>query len=124
MLSSGGLVGLVGFLLMFLIILVVLWRLDSRFGTLAFVMVMMRFVQGQFDLFWVAAQVSIPFVIAGICLGAQAHAARTEEERRVLAAASGEPEPVPSRRELRRLRLPRGGRGARMPLPVGHKEHP
>ncbi len=29
-------------------------------------------VQAQFDLFWVAAQVSIPFVIAGICLGAMA----------------------------------------------------
>jgi hypothetical protein len=124
MLSSGGMVGLIGFLLMFLIILVVLWRLDPRFGTLAFVTVMMRFVQGQFDLFWVAAQVSIPFVIAGICLGAQAHAARTEEDRRAIAAASGEPEPVPTRRELRRLRLPRGRRGAPLPLPVGHKEHP
>jgi polysaccharide biosynthesis protein PslJ len=73
MLSSGGLVGLIGFLLMFLVMLVILWRVDSRFGTLAFVLVLMRFVQGQFDLFWVAAQVSIPFVLAGICLGAQEH---------------------------------------------------
>lgn len=73
MLSSGGLVGLVGFLVMFLAILVILWRVDHRFGTLAFVLVLMRFVQGQFDLFWVAAQVSIPFVIAGICLGAAEH---------------------------------------------------
>lgn len=73
MLSSGGLVGLIGFLVMFLAILVILWRVDPRFGTLAFVLVLMRFVQGQFDLFWVAAQVSIPFVLAGICLGAQEH---------------------------------------------------
>lgn len=73
MLSSGGLVGLVGFLVMFLAILVILWRIDHRFGTLAFVLVLMRFVQGQFDLFWVAAQVSIPFVLAGICLGAAEH---------------------------------------------------
>lgn len=77
MLSSGGLVGLIGFVLMFLIILVVLWRIDVRYGTLAFVMVLMRFVQGQFDLFWVAGQVSIPFVVAGVCLGAQAYADRT-----------------------------------------------
>ncbi|MFB9954740.1 O-antigen ligase family protein [Cellulomonas denverensis] len=73
MLSSGGLVGLIGFLVMFLVMLVILWRVDRRFGTLAFVLVLMRFVQGQFDLFWVAAQVSIPFVLAGICLGAQEH---------------------------------------------------
>jgi len=76
MLSSGGLVGLVGFLVMFAAMLVILWRMDRRFGTLAFVLVLMRFVQGQFDLFWVAAQVSIPFVLAGICLGAQEHVRR------------------------------------------------
>ncbi|HEY0188903.1 MAG TPA: O-antigen ligase family protein [Cellulomonas sp.] len=122
MLSSGGLVGLFGFLIMFLVILVVLWRLDSRFGTLAFVTVMMRFVQGQFDLFWVAAQVSIPFVIAGICLGAQAHAARTEQEQHDLAGADGAPPPapVPTRRELRRLKLPHEHR---TPSDVGHQEH-
>ncbi|MEV7973356.1 O-antigen ligase family protein [Cellulomonas sp. NPDC089187] len=80
MLSSGGLVGLVGFLGMFLVMLVVLWRVDRRFGTLAFVLVLMRFVQGQFDLFWVAAQVSIPFVLAGICLGAQEHVRQRHED--------------------------------------------
>ncbi|HEY0215932.1 MAG TPA: O-antigen ligase family protein [Cellulomonas sp.] len=126
MLSSGGLVGLFGFLMMFLVILIVLWRLDSRFGTLAFVTVMMRFVQGQFDLFWVAAQVSIPFVIAGICLGAQAYAARAEQERRELEAAGvlppeTPPAATPSRREARHGRGPL--RGRRLPLPVGHKEH-
>ena len=31
-----------------------------------------RFVQAQFDLFWVAVQVSLPFVVAGLCLGAMA----------------------------------------------------
>ncbi|HEY0118855.1 MAG TPA: hypothetical protein VGC04_08760, partial [Cellulomonas sp.] len=30
------------------------------------------FVQGQFDLFWVAVAVSVPYLIAGICLGAAA----------------------------------------------------
>jgi hypothetical protein len=35
-------------------------------------------VQGQLDLFWVSAQVSVPFVIAGVCLGAQARAVEAE----------------------------------------------
>ncbi|WP_314506983.1 O-antigen ligase family protein [uncultured Microbacterium sp.] len=69
--ASSGLVGLAGFVVMSVGILVVLWRVDPRFGTLAFAIVLSRLVQGQFDLFWVAAQVSIPFVVAGICLGAQ-----------------------------------------------------
>lgn len=71
-LASSGLVGLVGFVVMWVGVLVVLWRVDPRFGTLALVVTLSRIVQGQFDLFWVAASVSIPFVIAGICLGAQA----------------------------------------------------
>ncbi len=79
-LSSAGVVGLLAFLLMILVVLVTLWRLDSRFGTLAFVMILMRFVQGQFDLFWVAAQVSIPFAVAGVCLGAHAYATRTGDD--------------------------------------------
>jgi hypothetical protein len=48
----------------------VLWRVDPRFGTLAVAVLLCRAVQAQFDLFWVAVQVSVPFVIAGICLGA------------------------------------------------------
>lgn len=73
-LSSAGAVGLVGWVLLVVVSLVVLWRVDPRFGTLAFAIVLMRFTQGQFDLFWVAGQVSIPFAVAGVCLGAQAHA--------------------------------------------------
>ena len=56
--------------------LLVLWHVDPRFGTLAVAVVLCRLVQAQFDLFWVAAQVSIPFVIAGICLGAMAREER------------------------------------------------
>ncbi|RMI03502.1 O-antigen ligase family protein [Cellulomonas triticagri] len=131
MLSSGGLVGLVGFLLMFLVILVVLWRVDPRYGTLAFVMVLMRFVQGQFDLFWVAAQVSIPFVIAGICLGAHAYAARSgagdDGLPRTVAAPAGpvrEPGPADSAAGRRaRHAQPDRPRRRRLPLPIGHKEH-
>ena len=53
-------------------VLIVLWRIDPRYGTLAFAVPLSRLVQGQFDLFWTSVQTSIPFVIAGICLGALA----------------------------------------------------
>lgn len=70
--ASAGLVGLLAFGIMWAGFFVVLWRVDARFGTLAIAVIGSRIVQAQFDLFWVAGQVSIPFVIAGICLGAQA----------------------------------------------------
>ena len=69
-LASAGIIGLIGFIVMWVGVLVVLWRVDPRYGTIALAVVLSRIVQGQFDLFWIAAQVSIPFVIAGICLGA------------------------------------------------------
>jgi len=78
MLASAGVVGLIGFLVMWIAVLVVLWRIDPRFGTLAVAVLLCRFVQGQFDLFWIAAQVSIPFVIAGVCLGAMAREAKQD----------------------------------------------
>lgn len=71
-LTSAGLIGLAGFLALMIGSVVVLWRVTPAYGTLAVLVVLSRFVQGQFDLFWVAAQCSIPFVIAGICLGVQA----------------------------------------------------
>lgn len=71
-LATAGVVGLLGFAIMWIGILVVLWQVDPRFGSLALGIVLSRIVQAQFDLFWVAGQTSIPFVIAGICLGALA----------------------------------------------------
>lgn len=78
-LVSAGVVGLTAFLVMWIGMLIVLWRVDPVYGTLAFVAVLSRITQAQFDLFWSAAQVSIPFVIAGICLGAQALAERNRD---------------------------------------------
>ena len=80
-LTSVGLVGLAGFLVMFGGILVVLWRINPRYGTLAVAIVVTRLVQGQFDLFWIAAQVPIPLAVAGVCLGAMAHAEQREARR-------------------------------------------
>lgn len=42
---------------------------------------LLRIVQAQFDLFWVAAQVSVPFFIVGICLGAQAAVRESSRDR-------------------------------------------
>ncbi len=86
-LSSAGTVGLVGFLIMMGGILVVAWRVDPRYGTLAFAIVANRFTQGQLDLFWVAVQTSIPFLVVGLCLGAQTH----EAERK---AADADTSPI------------------------------
>ncbi|WP_404430566.1 O-antigen ligase family protein [Microbacterium lacus] len=86
-LASTGVLGLAAFIVMWIGILVVLWRIDPRFGTLAFAVVFSRIAQAQFDLFWVAAQVSVPFVIAGLCLGAMAHAESQRGEPGVRAVA-------------------------------------
>ena len=71
-LTSAGVVGLLGFLALMIGSVLVLWRVEPAYGMLAVLAVLSRFVQGQLDIFWVAAQCSVPFVIAGICLGVQA----------------------------------------------------
>lgn len=71
-LASAGLIGLAGFVVLMIGCVGVLWRVPPAYGILAVLAVLSRFIQGQFDLFWVASQCSIPFVIAGICLGVQA----------------------------------------------------
>jgi hypothetical protein len=78
-LTSAGIVGLLGFLILMVGAIVVLWRLDPAFGTAAAAAVMSRMVQAQMDLFWVAAQASLPFLIAGIALGAHALEHQSDE---------------------------------------------
>lgn len=95
MLSAAGVVGLAGFLLLFAGGLVPLWRTDPRFGNLAVTLLLVRFVSGQFDLFWVAVQVSVPFVLIGVCLGAQEHA-RAAAVRATDPASAGAAGPVPA----------------------------
>lgn len=72
--ASTGLLGLFGFLIMIIGILVVLWRLDPKYGTIAVAVLLSRVVQGQLDLFWITVQTSIPFLIAGLCIGLAARA--------------------------------------------------
>ena len=84
--ASAGVVGLAAFIVMWIGMLIVLFRMDPIYGTLALAVVLSRIVQAQFDLFWVTAQVSVPFVIAGICLGAQALAREREHDDAGVAA--------------------------------------
>lgn len=69
-LTSAGLVGLAGFLVLIVGAVVILRKMPKRYGTLALAIVVARLVQGQLDVFWVTAQGSIPWLIAGMCLGA------------------------------------------------------
>jgi hypothetical protein len=70
-LTSAGVVGLVLFLALAVVALRVAWRLDPVYGSVALGVLVNRFTQAQFDLFWSAVQASVPFVVLGICLGAQ-----------------------------------------------------
>lgn len=73
MLTSAGLVGTAGFLIMFAVAVWVLLRMDRVYGTVALAAVVVRFTQGQLDLYWVAAQASTLWIIAGIAYGQQFH---------------------------------------------------
>lgn len=68
-LSSVGVVGLLGFLAMFLIAVIALWRMNPVYGTVGVAVVLTRFTQAQFDLYWVAGQASLLWIVAGMCYG-------------------------------------------------------
>ncbi len=74
MLTSAGILGTAGLLILFFGSLWLLWRMPPVYGTIAFVAVLMRVVQGQLDLFWVGAQGAIPWLIVGMAIGALARA--------------------------------------------------
>ncbi len=79
-LTSVGILGLVGFLVMFGGAFLVLRRVPREFGELALVVLASRLVQAQFDLFWVAVLGSIPWLVTGVCLGAHAWTAQHEHD--------------------------------------------
>ena len=96
-LTTAGVLGAVAFLALVAGTLVVLWRIQPLYGTLAFTVMLGRLVQSQFDLFWVTAQVSIPFLIAGLCIGQLVHDTGQDAE----GAVSRELERVTSRGSVR-----------------------
>ncbi|MGO0575727.1 O-antigen ligase family protein [Ornithinimicrobium panacihumi] len=71
--ASTGLVGLAGFLVLWVVLLRRTWQLSPTVGTVALALVLARLAQAQFDLFWVSISVSVPFLIVGVCLGVEAH---------------------------------------------------
>lgn len=71
-LTTVGLLGLAGFLGMFGGAMWLLARMNPVYGTLGLAIVAARLAQTQFDLYWVAGQSSILWIIAGICYGVQA----------------------------------------------------
>ncbi|MBP1078582.1 O-antigen ligase [Microbacterium terrae] len=70
-LTTVGILGLVGFLGMFAGGLWALARMNPVYGTLGLAVVAAKFAQGQFDLYWVAGHASLLWIIAGICYGIQ-----------------------------------------------------
>jgi len=70
-LTEVGVFGLIGFLAMFAVAGWFLWKMDPIYGTVGFAVVATRFVQGQFDIYWVAGQASLLWIVAGICYGVQ-----------------------------------------------------
>lgn len=102
-LSSAGVVGLVGFVVLFLGSMVVLWRMNPRFGTLALTVLLSRLVQGQFDLFWSAIVVTLPFAVVGVCVGAEAYARSREAFRSGLTTIDPDAA-LPSVREMEAVR--------------------
>ena len=68
--AATGLVGLAGFLVMWVGLVVVLLRTAPAFGTLALALALSRLGQSQFDIFWVSVSVSVPLLLIGVCLGA------------------------------------------------------
>lgn len=77
--ASTGLAGLLGFVVLWIGIVVVLTRMNPAFGTLALALALTRLGQSMFDLFWVSIAVSVPFLLIGVCLGA-AHRASTKAD--------------------------------------------
>lgn len=95
MLTSVGVVGLIGFLAMFAVSVWALWRINPAYGTVGVAVVLFRIGAGQFDLYWVAGQASILWIIAGMCFGALAYDRAKGHEVAAL------PPPTPVRRRVR-----------------------
>ncbi|WP_265447922.1 O-antigen ligase family protein [Flexivirga meconopsidis] len=89
-LTSAGIIGLLGFLIWALGSLKKLAGIDQRYGALAFALLANRVIAGQFDIFWVAVTTSLPFVGIGICLGAQAYDEATARAREAADAPSAD----------------------------------
>ena len=68
-LSSTGILGSVTFFFLVGVTVWALWKLPRQYGTLALAILVGRYIDGLFDIFWTGAVMITPFVLCGICLG-------------------------------------------------------
>ena len=68
-LAERGLVGAAALALLIGLTLLALWRLPPETGAIAIAFVAGRFVHGQFDIYWVAATTTLPWLMVGIACG-------------------------------------------------------
>jgi hypothetical protein len=97
-----GLIGFAALLLLFGGTLRRMWKLPAVWGTLPFVILLARVVQGQLDILWVGAQGALPWLMVGVSLGAMTHALKEGHFSLEAADSSGE-----NSRGAGRLLLPR-----------------
>jgi hypothetical protein len=99
MLTSAGVVGLVAFIVLCAGGVWVIFRLDPRYGNAALAVMVARFCQGQLDLYWVAGQASIPWLMAGLAFGVKAYERSTAAtlESSVVAPGDRSLSPPPAR---------------------------
>lgn len=88
-LTCVGVVGLLGFFAMFASSSWILLRLDPVFGTVGVAVVLARFTQAQFDLYWVAGQASLLWIVAGACIGAMVRDSAVRKELSLPRAVPG-----------------------------------
>jgi O-antigen ligase/polysaccharide polymerase Wzy-like membrane protein len=68
-LASTGIVGSLAFFFLVFVTTRTMARLPAAFGTLGLAILVAHYVDGLFDIFWIGASSTIPFIIAGVCLG-------------------------------------------------------
>ena len=68
-LASTGVVGSLAFFFMVYVTTRTMFRLPTAFGTLGLAILVSHYVDGLFDIFWIGASSTIPFIICGVCLG-------------------------------------------------------
>lgn len=100
MLSSAGVVGVIAFLILCVTGLWVVLTLPHQYGQIAAAVMIARFVQGQLDLFWVAGQASIPWMMAGLAVGVMAL-------ERSQGVPEAQPKPTPRPQVIRVQKRPR-----------------
>jgi hypothetical protein len=68
-LASTGIVGSLAFFYLVFVTTRTMMRLPAVFGTLGLAILVAHYVDGLFDIFWIGASSTIPFIICGACLG-------------------------------------------------------